>query len=669
MTDFLLPRAHLRTIGISVLFICSIQTPSFAQVTIEDIRVLSGNYSSKTLSAQYNYDGEYGAGLSLGVIALTTDRVRGSGFRPTSISSGTGIVTFTVNKPTVAAHAETISDRLNFRFYGGSTDFNIIQNFELLWEDIDSYFAARADNPAFESIKNLALDEAVENSETLYSNILNRGVRRNEIQIYDSSYGDPSTEGLTVRFAEDIVFDDIKAVLTSISEAGMSVRDLGFISISDPNYEQGQLRISTFANTAGSLLNQQSQQALLNATSASEIYRIVGFQATEGENIIDEMLATAVRLNDTRSLRDARDALELARAVLEREPANIAAYIEHARAEFAIPNGAARIPSARNTMELALNLEPNNPFALHYAGFLEMELDQHDRALVLFQLAQQNITDLNQLVWLIADWGQLLEVTGNIDQGIERYKELLALDRSQLDARNLQAVYYGLRRYSRLLEAARSAEIDPIYQILLQDTDVRSQCIPVTYAMYILRSQKDLNKAREALSRAERFDCDESNLVSVLIDVVNWQQQAQSQADLYQILLRYSERPPLLYRAANLDNGRELVRVLGENGIDLDSLDAEGNSAILLAMADNNSYAIGELVAGGADVDRFNDFGFNPLFQAILDENVEMVRALIDSGASTEIENEFGYSALMFAEEMGNSEILIILQSSGRSNV
>lgn len=86
--------------------------------------------------------------------------------------------------------------------------------------------------------------------------------------------------------------------------------------------------------------------------------------------------------------------------------------------------------------------------------------------------------------------------------------------------------------------------------------------------------------------------------------------------------------------------------------------DEDGNTPLLVASANNNTFLAMLYRDIGADINIANNNGETPLMHAIATENARLVKYLIDKGANVDIVTNEGKSILDFAEELDNKEIL-----------
>jgi ankyrin repeat protein len=95
-----------------------------------------------------------------------------------------------------------------------------------------------------------------------------------------------------------------------------------------------------------------------------------------------------------------------------------------------------------------------------------------------------------------------------------------------------------------------------------------------------------------------------------------------------------AEKSPLSLAVSNGDV--EKVRVLLQNGTDVNELDHNGDTSIMVASYNGNVELAQLLVEEGADITKEND-ETNALLLAIFKGNLEIVKILIEAGADTEL--------------------------------
>jgi len=109
----------------------------------------------------------------------------------------------------------------------------------------------------------------------------------------------------------------------------------------------------------------------------------------------------------------------------------------------------------------------------------------------------------------------------------------------------------------------------------------------------------------------------------------------------------------------------DAVAAISAPGVDVNSVEPDGSTAIHWAAYNNNIELVRELLAAGAHADVTNRFGSSPLTEAVKLGNVELVRALLDAGADPDSPNQDNQTALMLASNIGSLEIAEMLIDKG----
>lgn len=99
---------------------------------------------------------------------------------------------------------------------------------------------------------------------------------------------------------------------------------------------------------------------------------------------------------------------------------------------------------------------------------------------------------------------------------------------------------------------------------------------------------------------------------------------------------------------------------------DIDYKDEDGNTALLVACANNIPFLASLYYKMGADVNAVNNLGETSLMHAIATKNAQMVEFLVKSDADCSAETKEGKSVLDFAIETGKLDILKAVKSSDK---
>lgn len=112
-----------------------------------------------------------------------------------------------------------------------------------------------------------------------------------------------------------------------------------------------------------------------------------------------------------------------------------------------------------------------------------------------------------------------------------------------------------------------------------------------------------------------------------------------------------------LMRSTRNGDAALLIHLL-QQGAWLDSVDAEGNTLLMQAIAEFENGVASILIDAGARLDTRNRHGDSALQLAALKGNVEIVKRLLESGAKVE---QDGWTALHYAAYSGHSQIAALL--------
>ena len=106
----------------------------------------------------------------------------------------------------------------------------------------------------------------------------------------------------------------------------------------------------------------------------------------------------------------------------------------------------------------------------------------------------------------------------------------------------------------------------------------------------------------------------------------------------------------------------QIVTNLVDAGVDLDGVDACGNSALMYAAGNGHLDFVTTLVQAGANVNRQGiEFGHTALHWATIARHTLIVRSLLEAGADPDLTTLGGYTPLQIAASNGDADIVNIL--------
>ena len=120
-----------------------------------------------------------------------------------------------------------------------------------------------------------------------------------------------------------------------------------------------------------------------------------------------------------------------------------------------------------------------------------------------------------------------------------------------------------------------------------------------------------------------------------------------------------------IYRLAIQEENIEMVRLLLENGANIDQTDELGNTPLFITAYKGNIGMVNLLLEKGAKIDQATKLGHNPLLIAANKEDTEMVKLLLEYGADINHQDNEGFTALHLAALKGRTEMVKLLLEYG----
>ena len=124
-----------------------------------------------------------------------------------------------------------------------------------------------------------------------------------------------------------------------------------------------------------------------------------------------------------------------------------------------------------------------------------------------------------------------------------------------------------------------------------------------------------------------------------------------------------AESLPLIEAARYQDAA--MMQTLLSDGVDPDSRQADGATAIHWTVYNENVEALALLIAADADVNAVNRLGASPLYLAAKSGNAELIEQLLEAGANPNVAMPLGETAIMTAARAGTSRGVELLIRAG----
>uniref|UniRef100_A0A4W4E206 ZU5 domain-containing protein n=1 Tax=Electrophorus electricus TaxID=8005 RepID=A0A4W4E206_ELEEL len=102
-----------------------------------------------------------------------------------------------------------------------------------------------------------------------------------------------------------------------------------------------------------------------------------------------------------------------------------------------------------------------------------------------------------------------------------------------------------------------------------------------------------------------------------------------------------------------------------KNGIDINTANQKGNTALHIAALAGQDKVVAELVNCGANVNAQSQKGFSPLYMAAQENHLEVVKFLLENGANQSLPTEDGFTPLAVALQQGHENVVALLINYG----
>jgi tetratricopeptide (TPR) repeat protein len=364
------------------------------------------------------------------------------------------------------------------------------------------------------------------------------------------------------------------------------------------------------------------------------------------------------------------DAIRQARPILERlvakNPKFDGAYVELARIAMATNWGPEGLHQAETLLDSARELAPDSANAKILLGYVYAHQTRYEEAEALFvDAARSNPPNR----WLWTNWGELLEMRGDADAALAKYREAIRPNKSLHNYRAIEAAYAGLLK---LLEARN--DIDGMEAAYKQrDADLgQRRCYSGDYARFKLTVRHDAQGAIDLARATLNLNCEDSSSRQVLglASYMKWAEGGGTESieALNQARIFLPPGPMTLCLLASSDSTLPAAKKLIAGGEGVDQKDNQLMTALAHALEMDKLDAAERLLRLGASPETPVGLEAMPVaLLPVLDGNVHAIRIMQRAGVDYSKLRYRGVTALDIAKQIGDTDLLAALKSEERT--
>jgi len=353
------------------------------------------------------------------------------------------------------------------------------------------------------------------------------------------------------------------------------------------------------------------------------------------------------------------------------DPTFVPAYAELARYHMKTNWNKQGLAQAERLLLGALDLDPEHANTLVLLGYVYAHQKRYQEATKTLTRAESIGTDN---LWLHTNWGELLMMQGKADSAIARYLDTLK-DKRTFDSNDRARLWAYKKLFKIYIDRADLTSAD---SLLGQEVSEFSEypCRLGEYAEFKLTRMGSAQNAIELGSAALSKGCRRPEYVRKVLGAsyfTSWAEalDANGETNTPEVISLYNKGqilfndvPALYFYLSSNRTISGTIPHLKTKGLDINSVNARGMSALAMAIRDNNAIAVDRLLGFGADVNAtIGSDQYTPLMFAIFVRDVSMVTRLVDAGADTNAHSRSGMTPVEFARQLGYSEIVELFLS------
>jgi len=502
-------------------------------------------------------------------------------------------------------------------------------------------------------------------SEKFIESLLINGFPIEKVEVFRPAYGEASNNLVLSRYLNVEAAKNILQIFAASGETRPLIRfdDAG------GRHKSGEVYVGSGAFIPQDYLVSDQDFERLKAPdlSSEEMMSLFGLKEPDSGEIAKSMYEEARDLIDAGRKNNIQRAKAILDELVNINPDYHPAYLELARYHMKM-SWPAGLKKAERLILIARDIEPDYADTHVLLGYVYTNMGRYKQAHDEYVLAEKLGTDN---LWLYANWGLNYEKQSMEKEAIEKYLTAINYPKLTEDNKRPRSWIFSKSKLFDFLVARKDfKKADELYglsaeQLYYHKCDLQKQAALRAFQMDWYEG------AIESYIKSKKSGCKESSSVLSIAYYMKWFQAKSngngSEASEVAGNLRRAEAAAtsdgeLFFGLSASTKTARLIPEMIDLGKNINYISADGTSALLQAVKENDLPRARRLLHYGADVNikSVNNY-FRPIVYATYLKNIDMVRLLLDFNAETYIELEEGLYLDDFARSLGQTEIAELL--------